>query len=117
MNSITNDLLNSSIDNAQNGFLNTKQGVLNTGNDLLNTNERDAEIQNDSIGFVKALGRGRFILSAINESELSLTRIEDADFVTSLGRVAEHISSAINPKRDELERIMSAVQKRLLALS
>ena len=117
MSSITNHLLNSSIDNAQNGFLNTKQGVLNTGNDLLNTNERHAEIQNDSIGFVKALGRGRFILSAINESELILTRIEDSDFVTSLGRVADNISSAINPKRDELERIIVAVQKRLSELN
>lgn len=117
MNSITNDLLNSSIDNAQNGFLNTKQGVLNTGSDLLNTNERNAEIQNNSIDFVKALGGSRFILSANNENELNLLRIEETDFVTSLGRVADHISSAINPKRDELERIMSAVQKRLLALS
>ncbi len=113
MNSITNDLLNSSIDNAQNGFLNTKQGVLNTGSDILNTNERHAEIQNDSIDFIKALGRGRFILSTINENELKLLRIEETDFVTSLGRVADHISSAINPKRDELERIMSVVKKRL----
>ncbi len=113
MNSITKHLLNSSIDNSQNGFLNTKQGVLNTESELLNTNSSNLNIDNKDIGFIKSLGNDRFILSVTNDNELKLIRVDITDFVTNIDKFADHISSAINPKRETLEKILLAVQEKL----